>query len=113
MNAAPQKLWTVDRFLDWVGRQAGRYQFDGTAPVAIVGSTIRPHQITLNTDFALRARLPGTPCRAFASGLGIRTVGQSVRHPDGLITCGKVTNTERLAPGVAVVKATHLGRSRH
>jgi Uma2 family endonuclease len=31
------------------------------------------------------------------------TIGQSVRYPDGLITCTSFPDTERLAPGVVVV----------
>jgi Uma2 family endonuclease len=103
MIVALQKPWTLASFLTWIGRQEGRYEFDGTAPVAIAGSTARHNRITLNIAYALLTRLRGTACSAFATDLGVRTIGQSVRYPDGLITCTKFPDSERLAPDVVVV----------
>lgn len=103
MNVALQKSWTAEDFLSWAGGQEGRYEFDGTRPVAMTGGTARHNRITTNIHAALRSRLRGTPCSYFGPDLGVSTVGETVRFPDALVTCTKFPDADRLAPDVAVV----------
>lgn len=94
---------TREAFLDWAGRQDIRHEFDGFQPVAMVGGTQRHNRIALNAYSALRARLRGTPCEAFAMDAGIATVGEAVRYPDALVTCGPGPGDNRLIPDVIAV----------
>jgi len=103
MNVALTKPWTVDQFLSWAASQEGRYEFDGQQPVAMTGGTARHNRITTNIHAALRSRLRGTPCSYYGPDLGVRTIGQTIRFPDALITCTKFPDTERIAPDVVVV----------
>jgi Uma2 family endonuclease len=91
-----------DEFFDWAEAQDVRYEFDGLAPVAMTGGTVRHSAIMLNIHAALRGRLP-VGCRALGPDAGLRTVGDAVRYPDALITCGKVDDAAREVPGVVVV----------
>ncbi len=103
MNVAPRYPWTTEQFLSWAAAQEGRYEFDGFQPVAMTGGTARHSRITLNIHVALRSRLRGTGRSAFGPDLGVRTIGDAVRYPDALVTCGKFPESERLAPDVRVV----------
>ena len=103
MNIALRRPWTAEQFLDWAARQEERYEFDGIQPVAMTGGTADHNRITLNIHVALRSRLRGTPCSIFGPDLAVRTIGEKVRVPDALITCTKLTGTERVAPDVVVV----------
>jgi Uma2 family endonuclease len=103
MNVAFTYPWTAKQFLDWVGTQEGRYEFDGVRPVAMTGGSANHSRILTNIHVALRSRLRGTGCSHFGPDLGVRTIGESVRFPDALITCTKFPGTERLAPDVVVV----------
>lgn len=103
MSAALTKPWTAEQFLDWAARQEERYEFDGTSPVAMTGGNSNHNRISQNIYAALRSRLRGTPCSYFGPDLGVRTIGESVRYPDALITCTKFPGTARLAPDVVIV----------
>jgi Uma2 family endonuclease len=103
MNVALTYPWTAEQFLDWVGGQEGRWEFDGVRPVAMTGGTSNHSRISLNIHVALRSRLRGTGCSHFGPDLGVRTIGEAVHFPNALITCTKFPGTERLAPDAVVV----------
>ncbi len=103
MNVAVKPTWTAERFLDWVETQDGRYEFDGIRPVAMAGGNANHDNITGSLRTALRSRLRGTPCSNFGPNMGVRTIGEKVRYPDGLITCTKFPGTDRIAPNPVVV----------
>ena len=103
MNVVARRSWTAEEFLAWAGGQEGRHEFDGTRPVAMTGGTARHNRITTNIHAALGSRLRGTPCSFFGPDLGVRTVGETVRFPDALVTYTKFPDTARLAPDVVVV----------
>jgi len=103
MNVAPTYPWTAEQFLNWVGTQEGRYEFDGMRPVAMTGGSANHSCILTNIHVALRSRLRGTECSHFGPDLGVRTIDERVRFPDALITCAKFPGTERLAPDVMIV----------
>ena len=103
MNVALSYPWTAEQFLDWVGTQEGRYEYDGERIVAMTGGTSDHNRISQNIYAALRSRLRGTRCSYFGPDLGIRTIGEAVRFPDALITCTKFPGTDRLAAEPVVV----------
>ena len=94
---------TREEFLSWAQVQDVRYEFDGFEPVSMTGGTVDHNQISQNIQFALRARLRGSACRALGPDAGVATVGDTVRYPDALVTCTKVPGTAHLVPGVVVV----------
>jgi Uma2 family endonuclease len=103
MNVALQRHWTIEQSLDWAGAQEGRYECDGSRPVAMTGGNARHSQVTINIHTALRSRLRGAPCANYGPDLGVETIGSKVRYPDALITCTKFPGTDRFAPDVRVV----------
>jgi Uma2 family endonuclease len=103
MNVALQRPWTIEQFLLWASAQDGRYEFDGTQPVAMTGGNARHSRVTTNIHAALRSRLRGAPCAYYGPDLGIRTIGSKIRYPDALVTCTKFPDTDQLAPDVQVV----------
>jgi Uma2 family endonuclease len=103
VNVAVVYPRTAEQFLDWVGTQEERYEFDGVRPVAMTGGSADHSRIAQNMYAALRSRLRGTGCSHFGPDLGVRTIGEAVRFPDALITCTKFPGTDRLAPEVVVV----------
>jgi len=80
---------TVADFLAWEETQELRWEFDGSAPVAMTGGTVAHAIIQLNLTAALNARLRGTPCRAYGSNLKIR-VADRIRYPDAFVSCTPV-----------------------
>ena len=98
-----QPVMTRARFFAWAQAQDMRYEFDGSAPVAMTGGNLKHSQICQNLWFALRRRLSGTGCRPLGPDAGVATIGDTVRYPDALVTCTKITGEEYLTPGVIVV----------
>ena len=97
MTVARGTSMTQAGFLDRVQAQEGRYGFDGVGPVAMSGGPGDHARIIGNIAFELRRRRgDGGPCEALASGAGIRTVGDAVRHPDALVACGGFGGRDRL-----------------
>ena len=104
MSTALRAL-TMNRqaFLAWAEVQSSRYEFDGSAPVAMTGGTAIHSQITGNIQAALRTRLRGGGCRPLGPDAGIATIGDAVRYPDALITCSAFSPEDRLIPNPVVV----------
>ena len=93
---------TREQFLDWAEAQDGPYEFDGFEPVAMTGGNIRHNRIGRNIFSQLSSRLPKA-CEAMGPDAGVRTLGDAMRYPDALVTCGKVSDLAREVPGVTVV----------
>ncbi len=102
MSAPLNQPWTQEEFLAWADATEGRYEFDGFRPVAMTGGTIGHSDISGNLITALRTRMRGSRCRAFAEA-GVETVNNAIRYPDVLITCSKTEREDRLTTGVVAV----------
>ena len=94
---------TRDQFFDWAEDQGGRYEFDGSQPVAMTSGDLNHNQIAINILVALRLRLGGTGCRPHGMDAGVATVGDTVRYPDAVVTCSPVNGVSRLVPNPVVV----------
>lgn len=94
---------TRDQFFDWAEAQNARYEFDGFEPVAMTGGNVSHNQIAFNIHVALRGRLGGTRCRPHGMDVGVATVGDTVRYPDGVVTCSPVNGASRLLPNPVVI----------
>ena len=103
MNVALKRTWTANEFLDWAVQQDQRYEFDGIRPVLMNGGSLRHDNITGSLRTALRARLRGSRCSNYGPNVGIRTIGEIIRYPDGLVTCTSSPDTDRIASGPVIV----------
>jgi Uma2 family endonuclease len=102
-----------DAFFEWAEAQPLRYEFDGSAPVAMTGGTAGHSLIQQNIIAGLRARLRGGPCRPFGPDAGIATIGDAVRYPDAVVSCAPVRDADRLiAEPVIVFEVLSLGSGR-
>ncbi len=96
-------VMTRDQFFDWAEAQEERYEFDGFEPMAMTGGTLNHNDIALNLYHALRTRLQGTGCRPRGLDAGVATIGDSVRYPDGVVTCSPAQGVSRLVPDPILV----------
>ncbi len=86
MNVALRKAMSLAEFLDWEERQPAKYEFDGFAPVAMVGVSVAHSTIQTNLLAALSVRLRGKACRPHGSDLKIEVAGR-IRYPDVFVVC--------------------------
>ena len=86
MSTALRRPMTLEAFLEWEERQERKWEFDGFAPVAMVGVTREHADIQANLTAALVSRLRGRPCRFLGNGMKVR-VADSIRYPDGVVSC--------------------------
>ena len=103
MSVAVRKNWSQEQFFAWAEGREGRYEFDGSQPVAMTGGTVNHAIIMRNVHRALDARLRGTRCQALGPDVGLATEAGAIRYPDALVTCGKLNGTDRTVPDVVVV----------
>ena len=96
-------VMTRDQFLDWAEAQEARHEFDGFEPVAMTGGTLNHNDIAFNLHRALHGRLQGTECRPRGLDAGVATIGDTVRYPDGVVTCSPAQGVSRLVPAPVVV----------
>jgi len=94
---------TRDQFFLWAQAQNERYEFDGFDPVLMTGGRMSHAMILLNVNFALRTRLAGKGCLPLGPDAGVATVGDTVRYPDGVVTCSPVDPDAYLVPDPVVV----------
>lgn len=94
---------TRAQFLDWVGRQEMRHEFDGVEPVPMQGASINHNQVVLNLSRALYSRLKGSGCRILGPDAGLATIGERVRYPDVLVSRERLDGAGLLVPGVVAV----------
>ena len=102
-NALHKPRMTRDAFFGWAQAQNTRYEFDGFQPVAMTGGSPNHNRISLNIHVALRSRLRGSGCEPLGPDTGVATIGDTVRYPDALVTCGKFSGTAAVVPGVVIV----------
>lgn len=102
MSVAVQLPMTLGEFLAWEERQELRYEFDGTAPVAMTGGTIAHDRITFNLQRSLDARLAGKRCRPLGPNVKIIVDGRT-RYPNAFVVCQPVSPTATVATDPVVV----------
>ena len=102
MNVVLRQPMTIPQFLAWEERQAGRYEFDGTEPVAMAGGTARHSAIQSNLIAALIVGLRGRPCRAHGSDLKIEVAGR-IRYPDAFVLCTPLSAQAKVVTDPVVI----------
>ena len=103
MNVALRKPMSREEFFAWAQRQEKRFEFDGIQPVAMTGGTLRHSQLLGNINRQLGNRLAGHPCRSLGPDAGVATIGDIVRYPDAVVTCGSIRGRELLVPDPVIV----------
>ncbi|MGH6899260.1 MAG: Uma2 family endonuclease [Geminicoccaceae bacterium] len=92
---APGRM-PLPEFLAWETAQPLRHERVGGTVWAITGGTLNHNRIALNLFSALRSRLRGTACEAFA--LDVRVVtpppSEDVMYPDVVVVCGEGRGAE-------------------
>jgi len=102
MNLALRKPMTLAEFLNWEERQELKYEFDGIAPVAMVGVTAAQSSIQGNLAASLITKLRGKPCRFHGPELKIEVAGR-IRYPDGFVVCSAVPNDAKVVRDPVVI----------
>lgn len=90
-----RKAMTLAEFLEWEEQQELRYEYDGFAPVAMVGGTWAHSTIQANLIYSLTGRLRGAPCRVHGSHLKIQVMGH-IRYPDAFVVCKRLANDTKI-----------------
>jgi hypothetical protein len=75
MSTALRRPMTLEAFLAWEERQERPWEFDGFAPVAMVGVTLEHADIQRNLTVSLANRLRGTPCRFYGPEVKVQAAG--------------------------------------
>ena len=102
MNVALRRGMTLEEFLCWEESQEERWEFDGFAPVAMVGGTRAHALITVKLLSVLRGLLEGGSCTVYNDSLKIIAAG-STRYPDAFVACGPFPAAATVAANPVVV----------
>ena len=98
MNLAAPKPMTLAEFLKWEERQEQRYEFDGSAPIAMAGGSLAHSAIQRNLALAIGSRLRGKPC-----DLKLQAAENSSRYPDGMVICSGLDPTLKIVRNPVVI----------
>jgi Uma2 family endonuclease len=91
---APERMPFAE-FLAWEEAQPLRHERIGGAVFAMTGGTLDHNRVALNLALALRQRLAGTNCQAFAVDARVVTPRGDVMYPDVVIACGERRGTDK------------------
>ena len=91
---APERMSLAD-FLTWEEAQPLRHERVGGQVWAMTGGTLAHNRIGLNLYSALRARLAGSGCEAFAFDVRVVTPRGDVMYPDVVVACGERRDTDK------------------
>ncbi|WP_010185177.1 Uma2 family endonuclease [Sphingomonas sp. PAMC 26605] len=81
-------LLTAEQFLE-IDFGDQKAELDNGVIRMMAGGTARHAQVQVNIAAALRVRLRGSGCSAYASDMAARTHDRSVRYPDVSVYCGR------------------------
>jgi Uma2 family endonuclease len=80
---------TLAEFLAWEEAQSDKHEFRNGQITMMTGATLRHETIALNIASALRAKLKGTPCRAYAGNARVALEETDAGYyPDVVVDCG-------------------------
>jgi Uma2 family endonuclease len=102
MTVALRQVPSLAEFLAWEERQETKHEFDGTAPVAMVGGIVTHARIQANLITTLHQRLRGKPCEVFGSELKLK-MARTLRYPDAMVVCAKLPGRATFVTDPAIV----------
>jgi Uma2 family endonuclease len=82
-------------FLAWEETQPLRHERVGGRVWAMTGGTVAHNRIGLNVYTALRTRLAGSACEAFAFDVRVVTPRGDVMYPDVVVACGTRSDRDK------------------
>lgn len=91
---APEHMPLAD-FLEWEAAQEVRHERVGGRVWAMVGGTLNHNRIAGNVWAALRQRLHGKGCEAFAMDVRVVSPRGDVMYPDVVVACGERRGSDR------------------
>ncbi len=91
MTALPKHKLTVREFLDWAGRQNGKYELVRGEIFAMGREAIQHARVKRAAADALTAAIKraGLPCESFIDGPGVAVEDDSYYVPDVTVHCGE------------------------
>ena len=93
MNVVVRHQMSIEEFLAWEAEQELKYEFDGTAPVAMSGGTLNHARIQTNLAIEVGGRLRGGPCEYLGSDMKV-VMAETVRYPDGQVVCTRLSGKD-------------------
>src|SRR5262245_18216397 len=75
-------------FRAWEVAQPRKHEFRNGQIRMMTGGRKGSNQIALNIAAALKAKLKGSPCRAFTNDLMVETDVEATYYPDVVVDCG-------------------------
>jgi Uma2 family endonuclease len=83
-----QPEFDLDAYLQWEDTQQERHEYLAGEVFAMSGGSDTHYTILLNTAATLKARLQGSPCRTFVSGMKLKIEqADAIFYPDIFVTC--------------------------
>lgn len=100
MSESPQQITARERmplaeFLAWEDAQPVRHERVGGHVWAMFGGTLNHNRIAGNVWAALRQRLHGKGCEAFAMDVRVVSPRGDVMYPDVVVACGERRGSDR------------------
>jgi Uma2 family endonuclease len=91
MTALPKHELTVPEFLEWAGKQNGKYELVRGEIFAMAREGIQHARVKRATADALTAAIKraGLPCESFIDGPGVAVANDSYYVPDVTVHCGE------------------------
>jgi Uma2 family endonuclease len=91
MTALPKHKLTVQEFLEWAGRQDGKFELVRGEIVAMAREAIQHARVKRAVADALTAAMKraGLPCESFIDGPGVAVEDDSYYVPDATVHCGE------------------------
>ena len=96
-------ILTRAELFDCAERQDPGYEFDGSKPVLMPPSPLNHGHSRINLICAMHDQFSGREWTCYGLGVGLATVGDTVRYPDGMVSRAKMPGDARLIRDVVVV----------
>lgn len=96
-RARPDRLLTVEEYLEWENRSPRRHEYVAGRVYAMVGGTIRHNLVAGNIYNRLSAAGQGGPCRAFINHVKVQVAGDRIYYPDVAVVRGPLDQREHVA----------------
>lgn len=102
-DAASHADLSLAAFLEWEEQRPERFERVGGVVRMMAGGTAGHDRISLNTAFALQARLRGSGCSVHGSNLKVASQRGDVFYPDAFVRCGARNDRTTAADDPVVV----------
>lgn len=87
-EALPRAMMDLQEYLRWEAEQAEKHEYLGGEIFAMVGVRREHALVSLAIGSALRQRLKGSPCQAFAADMKLQVAtADACFYPDVMVTC--------------------------